>query len=203
MFLLLAAVPFAAADSFMTSVEFVYPYTPMPEVKSTVPFAPEMALLNNSKSALEHAALLGRVNGYDLNQRLVAAVRTNTGRNKPPLGELDLGWVLMWNATYGNEKGGREAETHLAAALAAAPEDPNVHLVAALAYAQYEAFVLQRPWDTVTDRKTAVIALLEKAAELDHAHPAEGFDASFKNAVDYMLLYKGYAALEKFKGRQE
>lgn len=185
MLLLLAHL--ALADSFLTSVDLPLP-AGVTVPASAGPCGPEATKLATSNDAFEHAMVLGACHGYDPNPALVAQVRKSSG----PLHNLDLGWTLMYEATYGGKES-KAGETAIRAAMKEHPSDARVLLVAALVLAQNELFVKGGSWDAATPRTREIVKIVHTAAALGRSNP--GFQQALNNAVDYLVMYGVFAEL--------
>ncbi len=187
MLLLLAQI--ALADSFLTSVDLPLPRGSVAP-GAAGPCGPEVTKLANSADAFEHAMILGACHGYDPNPALVSQVRKGTG----PLHDLDLGWTLMYEATYGG-KSQKEGEAAIRAAMKARASDPRVLLVSALVLAQEDLFVKQGSWDAPTARTREIVKIVHTAAALGRSAPDADFQRGLNAAVDYLVMYAVFEEL--------
>jgi hypothetical protein len=187
--LLLASVAFA--DSFLTSV-------PLPSA-AALPTAgacdAAIAAVVTTTDAFEHAMVLADCHGFDPNPTVVAQVRASSG----PLHDLDVGWTLMYEATYGG-KTSKEADRAIRSALAQRPRDPRVAIVGALVLAQQALFVREGSWDKPTAKTREVAALVRSAAALNRAAPNLAVQQGLDNAIDYLVMYGVFADLVSERG---
>ena len=183
----------AWADSFLTSIELVC----APTVHGrTCGDGPLEATLERSDNVIEHAAILARHNGYRYNNILVERIRHYTQYSQSPYRNFDYQFVTFYGTTWGGATGvsDRAIRGLLLEALRLS-YDPGVQLMVGLCLAQYEAFILNTPWNEATAQKRQVITLLRRSAELSRTNPRDGLEQTIQNALAYMTLYPGYAGL--------
>lgn len=183
----------AMADSFLTSITWVC--TPTIRGKSCGD-GPLEATLQQSSNVIEHAAILAKHNGYHTNNLLIERIRHYVEYSSNPYRNFDYQFVTFYGTTWGGKTGVAErAIRGLMLESVRIPYDPGVQLMVALCLAQYDAFILNMPWDQPTTQKRQVIQLMHKAAELSRTNPREGLDETIQNALAYMTNYPGYAGL--------
>lgn len=185
--------PLALADSFLTSIEWVC----TPSVRGKVcGEGPLEETLERSSNMVEHAAILARLNGYRYNRSLIERVRHFTQYSESPYRNFDLQFVSFYGTTWGGKVGSAEmAIRGLLLEAARMPYDPAVQLVVGLCMAQYDAFILNHPWDEATVEKRQATVLLHRAAELSRSNPREGLQQTMENALGYFAMYPGYTGL--------
>ena len=191
--MLILFVHMARADSFLTSIA----WTCTPSVRGKIcGEGPLEATLQRSSNAVEHAAILARYNGYQYNNILIERLRHYTQYSQSPFRNFDYQFVIFYGTTWGGKAGMAERSLRgLELEAARMPYDPAVQLVVGLCIAQYEAFILNTPWDQETAMKRQVITMLHKSAELSRTNPRDGLEQTLNNALSYMTLYPGYAGL--------
>jgi len=191
MWLLLSTLVWA--DSFLTSVEWVCTPTVRGKVCGDGPLE---ETLQRSSNVIEHAAVLARHNGYKFNRSLVERIRHYTQYSSSPYRNFDLQFVTFYGATWGGKVGtGESAVRSLVLVSTRLPYDPAMQLVVGLCVAQYEAFILNNPWDKETPEKRQVKTFMRRAAELSRTNPRDGLEETLHNALNYLVLYPGYATL--------
>jgi hypothetical protein len=181
MWLLLCTL--ALADSFLQGIELVCTPTLRGKDCGDGPLEPG---LENSRNAIEHAALLMRYNGDRSNGLMVERIRRFTRYSDNPYRDFDLAFVRFYSSSFG----GRAGEADL---MIRTLYDPAVHLIVALCVAQYDAYVLNHGWDQPSREKVQVRLLLQKATLLNRDSPVPGFDQSLANTVAWINKYPGYA----------
>lgn len=191
--LLVVMAPPAQADSFLTSVEFVC----TPSVRGdTCGEGPLEKTLETSRNAIEHAAVIRTFNGYKYNSALLTRLNRFRGYSESLYRNFDYAFAELYSTSWGGRKGQPDrAVRTLVNELANLPYDAPAHLIAALGMAQYEAFVLNKPWDEQTREKAQVKALLQKAVALGRQTYTPGLDETLRSAIDYINLYPGYAGI--------
>ena len=183
----------AWADSFLTSI----PWVCTPSVRGkTCGDGPIEATLDHSSNLIEHVALLSRHNGYKYNRLFVDRIRHYTQYSDSPYRNFDYQFVSFYGSTWGGVTGSADGAIRaLTLESTRLPYDPAAQLIVALCIAQYEAFILNTPWDQQTVQKRQVVTLLHRAAELSRTNPRAGIDETLQNALSYITLYPGYIGL--------
>lgn len=189
MWLLLCTL--ALADSFLQGIELVCTPTLRGKDCGDGPLEPG---LENSRNAIEHAALLMRYNGDRSNGLMVERIRRFTRYSDNPYRDFDLAFVRFYSSSFGGRAGEADLMIRtLMGQLLQFPYDPAVHLIVALCVAQYDAYVLNHGWDQPSREKVQVRLLLQKATLLNRDSPVPGFDQSLANTVAWINKYPGYA----------
>jgi hypothetical protein len=190
---LLFLVAPAFADSFLTSIDFVCTPTVRGEACGDGPLE---KTLERSHNAIEHAAVIRTFNGYRYNSTLLTRLSRYRNYSESPYKTFDYAFAELYSSSWGGRKGQPDrAVRTLVNELTHLPYDAPAHLIAALGVAQYEAFVLNKPWDEPTREKAQVKVLLQKASELSRQNQVPGFDETLKSAIDYINMYPGYAGI--------
>lgn len=190
---LLTLLPLASANSLLSAIPLIC----TPSVRGNdCGDGPLEGTLEHSNNAIEHAAILRRFNGEKHNNLMIQRIQHFTQYSKNPLRDFDLAFISLYSCSWGGRAGEAErALTLISREVLGLPYDAGVALMAGMAYAQYDAFILQQPWDLVTRQKIQARYLFQQAAALNRVHPLPGFEETLNGVMDYLHPFQGYIGL--------